>query len=93
MLSVALIPILKNLLSVNIASFSSGIKKWLIITIKIVIYNENENSPKSQIIDFLFKCLDKFGREASILFSFVDFRKENTEYLNRLLFRLKMKLI
>ena len=46
--------------------------------------NKNENE-QSKIIDFLFRILDKRGKEASILFSTIDFEKENISVINRLL--------
>ena len=39
----------------------------------------------NEIIDFLFKCLDKYGRIASVLFGFVDFSDTRRDYLKRLL--------
>lgn len=38
-----------------------------------------------KIIDFLFKCLDKHGREASVLFSDIDFGKLRTKCIQKLL--------
>lgn len=38
-----------------------------------------------KIIKFLFKCLDHYGKDASILFNEVDFEEENIEVVNRLL--------
>ena len=39
----------------------------------------------SDISSFLFKCLDKHGRDASILFSHIDFGEQNVVFFNRLL--------
>lgn len=39
---------------------------------------------QNDIIEFCFKCLDKFGRKASILFKNVDFQHSKTEYLDLL---------
>lgn len=36
--------------------------------------NGNEVLNNQNIVDFLFKCLDKYGRQASVLFTNVDFR-------------------
>ena len=36
-------------------------------------------------MEFLFKCLKKFGRPASVLFEKVKFGNENSEYLRTLL--------
>ena len=37
------------------------------------------------IIEFLFKCLDKFGRNASVLFENINFGSEKIEFMKRLL--------
>lgn len=39
----------------------------------------------NEMIDFLFKCLDKHGINASILFSYVDFGAQSIEVVNRLI--------
>lgn len=39
----------------------------------------------SEIIKFLFGCLDKYGKEASVLFSFINFENQSIEVVNRLL--------
>lgn len=44
-------------------------------------FNENSND----VIEFLFKCLDKYGEAASILFSYVDFKKQSIGVVNRLI--------
>lgn len=54
--------------------------------------NENNNytlkiDNLSQIIDFLFKCLDKFGKDASILFSLIDFNKYRKEVIKKLSYK------
>lgn len=46
---------------------------------------KNEIKPNDEIIDFLFKCLDKHGKEASILFSFVNFEHQSIDFINRLI--------
>lgn len=38
-----------------------------------------------EFIDFLFTCLDKHGKDASILFSFVDFENQSIDVVNRLI--------
>lgn len=43
------------------------------------------NEPNSHIMNFLFKCLKKFGRPASVLFEKVKIGNENSEYLRALL--------
>lgn len=40
---------------------------------------------RSKFIEFLFKCLDHFGREASVLFECVDFGSNSGTFLNRLM--------
>lgn len=40
---------------------------------------------QKEILDFLFKCLDKYGRDASPLFQFVDFNSDNIDYYKRLI--------
>lgn len=42
-----------------------------------------ENDQK--VLNFLFKCLEKHGKSASSLFSFVDFKSTNSDCINRLL--------
>ena len=39
----------------------------------------------SEMIEFLFKCLDKYGRDASILFSIIDFEHQTVDVVDRLL--------
>lgn len=46
--------------------------------------NENEKE-REKIFEFYFKCLDKFGRESSILFKNVDFKYLKSDYLNLLM--------
>ena len=48
--------------------------------------SKDKNIEKNKlIIDFLFKCLDKHGRKASVLFSNVDFGELRNKYVNRLI--------
>lgn len=44
---------------------------------------KNPNHPN--IIDFLFKCLNKYEKKASIFFENIDFTKEDPSYLRQLL--------
>lgn len=39
----------------------------------------------TEIIEFLFKCLDKYGKDASVLFSFADFENQSIGVMNRLI--------
>ena len=56
-----------------------------------IIHNYYENNLNNQtnqsqkIINFLFKAIDKYGKDASILFNNIDFHKENISVMNRLL--------
>lgn len=43
------------------------------------------NEAHSEIIEFLFKCLDKFGKPASPLFAKIVFLNENSSFLHRLI--------
>lgn len=47
--------------------------------------NKKEKIDNKEINEFLFKCLDRFGRKASILFENVDVRHFGHENFNRLL--------
>lgn len=48
--------------------------------------SKSENKLNStEIIEFLFKCLDRYGRDASILFSYVDFEQQSIGVVDRLL--------
>lgn len=53
--------------------------------------HKNENNENDKLMQFLFKCIDKFGRSASVLFTNVNFSNEKAEYLNRLIFDLDGK--
>lgn len=44
-----------------------------------------QNGLSQNAIEFLFKCLDKYKREASVLFTFVGIEKIQSKYLKRLL--------
>lgn len=43
------------------------------------------NERKDEFIELLFVCLDKFGRQASVLFDIIDFGEFKVEYVHRLL--------
>ena len=47
--------------------------------------NSLKKGINSEIIDFLFACLDKYGRDASILFSTIDFEQQSMDVVNRLI--------
>lgn len=67
-----------ELLGLSIPSLSRIISNY-------VKNNTDQNQNQSKIFDFLFKCLDKYGRQASPLFTNIDFSGERMEYLNLLL--------
>lgn len=50
-----------------------------------IFEKEDQNSNKEKLIEFLFQCLSKFGRRASVLFGEINFEKIDIKYLNRLL--------
>lgn len=52
---------------------------------KSSIKNKNYLNDWQQIIEFLFKYLDSYGREASILFSLIDFQNDCSKIINRIL--------
>ena len=43
----------------------------------------NNTEFQQQMIEFLFKCLDKYGKDASVLFSFVDFKEQQISVIKR----------
>lgn len=45
---------------------------------------KNQNRTNSEVVEFLFKCLDKHGRSASVLFQNIDFCNEHQKYLQQL---------
>ncbi|KAK8849985.1 hypothetical protein M9Y10_018579 [Tritrichomonas musculus] len=45
----------------------------------------NKDELRSGMTDFLFKCLDKYGRSASVLFNLIDFKEQRNELVNRLI--------
>ncbi|KAK8895355.1 hypothetical protein M9Y10_023817 [Tritrichomonas musculus] len=47
--------------------------------------NQNKDEIKNDVTTFIFKCLDKYGKPASALFSFIDFGEQRIEVVNRLL--------
>lgn len=40
---------------------------------------------QNEILEFLFKCLDKYGRDASPLFQFAEFNCDNLDHFNKLI--------
>lgn len=49
------------------------------------ILSQYEDNTNDSLIEFYFKCLDKYGQIASLLFSKVDFFKVKNEYMNRIM--------
>lgn len=47
--------------------------------------NTNQNVEDEQIINFIFACLDEKGRDASILFTFVDFGEDHMKLIGELI--------
>ena len=77
---------------------SSNIKKYinddLLLTLdipllyrifQIFFIQKSGNDENDEIIEFLFKCLDKYGRNASVLFDGAEFGKRRKEHLSRLI--------
>ncbi|KAK8848027.1 hypothetical protein M9Y10_019080 [Tritrichomonas musculus] len=58
-----------------------------IITKYLLNYQNHSNNSEqpSELIEFLFKCLDHFGREASVLFDKIDSFGSNGDLIKRLL--------
>lgn len=51
-------------------------------------HSKSENKLRenpNELIEFLFKCLDKYGKDASVLFSFVDFENQTIGVVNKLI--------
>ena len=55
------------------------------ILYRILFEYHSKKEMNNKIIDFIFKCADKLGREASVLFSFIDINKIDSFHLNKLL--------
>lgn len=45
---------------------------------------KNSNQTNTDIVQFLFKCLDKHGKPASVLFQNIDFSNEHIKFLHQL---------
>ena len=51
-------------------------------------HSKSENKLRenpNELIEFLFKCLDKYGKDASVLFSLVDFENQTIGVVNKLI--------
>ena len=49
------------------------------------IMQSNSRKNSNNLIDFLFSCLDKYGKNASILFSYINFEHQSIDVVNRLI--------
>ena len=47
--------------------------------------DKNVNKISNELIEFLFKLLDKYGKEASVLFSLIDFENQQIFVMNKLI--------
>ena len=84
------IQIYEDLLSKSLLNYIKDEEFFLIpisslyrIVTKYRVNLQNENIQK--LIEFLFKCLDKYGTKASVLFDEIDFSQFKTECFHRLL--------
>ena len=85
----------KNEEEIIIANLKEYLKDERLLSLPVsILYNilekyysrmAQDEIQEQEIIEFLFKSLDKYGRDASILFSNIDFEKQNIEMMNRLL--------
>ena len=48
-------------------------------------HRKNYDEIKNDVTNFLFKCLDKYKKPASVLFNLIDFGEQRIEVVNRLL--------
>ena len=64
-------------------------EKMLLLPIPVLyrIFSKSKklNTDFTEIIEFLFRCLDKKGIQASVLFSYIDFKDQSIGVVNRLL--------
>lgn len=74
----------ENILSEHLSNYidDERLSNLEVSTIYRVLHkNENLNKiDKQKLADFLFKCLDKHGRKASVLFTGFDFSELGTKY-------------
>ena len=82
----------ENIISQHFLNYTQDERLLMIpiSTLYRIFSKYQEKEPKStknnqQIFDFLLKCLDKYGREASVLFSLFDFEGMPNNCLNILL--------
>lgn len=72
-----------RLLTLSIPVLHRILTKYLLI--HKIQSNSNNSEQPPELIEFLFKCLDHFGREASVLFDQIDLYGSNGSLINRLL--------
>lgn len=70
----------RRLLTLKIPILNRILTKFLYVRKSQLKEDEND-----KVMIFLFKCLDCFGRDASILFSNINFENERSKYLNHLM--------
>lgn len=80
----------ENILSMNLPDYikDDSLLSLPLPTINRIVtkYQLNYRNPNHpSIIDFLLRCLNKYGKKASVLFRNVDFTKEDPSYLRKLL--------
>ena len=77
----------ENIVSSNFNEFKND-EKIFSLPIPIlfrILNNENLRIEQNDLIDFLFKCLDKYGKEASVLFSNFTFENSRIDLYSRLI--------
>lgn len=77
----------ENIVSSNFNEFMND-EKIFSLPIPIlfrILNNENFRIEQNDLIEFLFKCLDKYGKEASVLFSNFNFENSRIDFYSRLI--------
>ncbi|KAK8897636.1 hypothetical protein M9Y10_015599 [Tritrichomonas musculus] len=69
---------LSDVMPLKYLSYKYEYPKLISITEKFI------QNPK-ELIEFLFKCLDEYGKDASVLFSFIDFENQSIGVVNKLI--------
>lgn len=71
----------EEMLELPIATLERIIKKYY----EIKQPKNEENQEEEELIEFMFKALDRYGKDASILFNNIDFKRTRQEVVQRLL--------
>lgn len=71
----------EEMLELPIAKLERIIKKYY----EIKQQKNEENQEEEELIEFIFKALDRYGKDASILFNNIDFKRTRQEVVQRLL--------